>query len=75
VPRRRPLHRSLSLAGSHWRADGAPKVRYRTEREAQAAAADRTREAGVDLGAYRCEFCAGWHMGRPSGRDDDRPAR
>jgi hypothetical protein len=45
-------------------------VRFDTEREAQAVAADRSREAGVVLGVYRCGFCHGWHMGRRGSRDD-----
>jgi hypothetical protein len=71
VARRRPReHRPLSLSSSHWRADGAAKVRYPTEREALAAAAERGREAGMELGAYRCGFCHGWHMGRRDPRHD-----
>ncbi|HMD47136.1 MAG TPA: hypothetical protein VKG43_13305 [Acidimicrobiales bacterium] len=70
MAKRRTPHRSLSLSGSHWRADGAPKVRYGTEREAQMAAAERGAEGGVDLGVYRCEYCSGWHMGRTSPRQD-----
>ena len=71
MARRRPrAHRPLSLNSSHWRADGAPKVRFDTEREAQAVAADRSREAGVVLGVYQCGFCHGWHMGRRGARDE-----
>jgi hypothetical protein len=64
------VHRPLSLSASHWRADGAPKVRFATEREAMAVAADRARESGIELGVYRCGFCHGWHMGRRSSRDE-----
>ncbi|HEX3946656.1 MAG TPA: hypothetical protein VHW47_03085 [Acidimicrobiales bacterium] len=71
MPRRRqPHHRPFSLDGSHWRADGRPKVRYASQGEAVNAAEERGRESEVELGVYRCEFCGGWHMGRRSGRDD-----
>ncbi len=65
----RPAHRPLSLSGSHWRADGRPKVRYASRQEAVLAAADRAEAAGTELGVYSCDFCHGWHMGRPSSRD------
>jgi hypothetical protein len=69
MARRREPNRPLSLAASHWREDGQPKVRFRSQGEALNAADDRARESGVDLGVYHCEFCGGWHMGRHSGRD------
>jgi hypothetical protein len=68
VPPRRRVERPLSVSSSHWRADGQPKVRYPSEREAALAAADQSLEAGVTLGVYQCSFCQGWHMGRPGGR-------
>lgn len=61
-------HRPLSLGSSHWRSDGQPKVRYPSEGEALVAAAERSGEAGVELAAYRCAYCRGWHMGRPNAR-------
>lgn len=64
MPFHRPEHRPVSIAGSHWRADGQPKMRYETERQAMEAAELRGAESGVRLGTYRCAFCAGWHMGR-----------
>jgi hypothetical protein len=71
MPRRTRAHRPLSLASSHWRADGVAKVRFATERDVQVVAADRSAESGVTLGVYRCDFCAGWHMGRRDARRDD----
>ncbi|HVX22121.1 MAG TPA: hypothetical protein VHB02_12285 [Acidimicrobiales bacterium] len=71
MPRRRQPHRPFALDGSHWRADGRPKVRYGTQGEALSVAEERAREAGTDLTVYRCEFCGGWHMGRRGGRDED----
>ncbi len=59
-------HRPLSVASSHWRADGGPKTRFPTEAAAAAAAADQSREAGFELDVYRCGFCEGWHMGSTS---------
>jgi hypothetical protein len=53
---------------AHWRADGNPKVRYRTEAEANKAAFSYRLDHGADLNAYECEFCGGWHLGA----SDDR---
>ena len=50
---------------SHWRADGEPKTRYRTEADANRAALQARLDHSVDLGAYLCEFCRGWHLGNP----------
>jgi hypothetical protein len=52
--------------GPHWRADGAPKAAYLTQGEALSVAEERRHETGVELSVYRCDVCAGWHMG---GRD------
>jgi len=71
VASRRHPHRPLSIDSTHWRADGRPKVRYPTQSSAQAAAAERSAEAGSLLGVYLCAFCHGWHMGRRSGRNID----
>jgi hypothetical protein len=67
--RARHQHRPLALDSSHWRADGQPKVRYRTRTDALVAADERSREVGSPLGVYACAFCSGWHMGRREGRD------
>jgi hypothetical protein len=48
---------------AHWRADGSPKVRYRTEAEALRAGFSYRLEHGTDQNAYECEFCGGWHLG------------
>jgi hypothetical protein len=48
---------------SHWRADGEPKNRYRTESDANRAALQARLEHQVDLNPYLCEFCGGWHLG------------
>ena len=55
-----------SLGNAHFRADGAPKTKYSSEREAASAAHMRWVEDKVELNVYPCEFCGGWHMGRPS---------
>ena len=55
--------------GAHWRADGAPKNGYRTQRDALAVALERQQDTGVELNVYRCDFCSAWHMGNPSGRE------
>ncbi len=47
----------------HFRADGEPKTRYRSEADANRAAFTARLDHGVDLVAYRCEFCGGWHLG------------
>ncbi len=69
-PRRRP-ERPLSLPSSHWRADGRPKVRFVSEREAMVVAAERAEQGGVLLAAYRCGFCQGWHLGRSGPKAED----
>ena len=60
--------RSLSL-GAHFRADGGPKVTYRTQRDALSVADERSQDTGVSLNVYRCEYCSGWHMGNAGGRE------
>ena len=49
---------------AHWRADGKPKVRYRSEAEAHKAGFSYRLDHGADLNAYECEFCGGWHLGQ-----------
>ena len=66
--RRDDGHRPFSPRSTHWRADGRPKQRYHSSREAQLAANDRSAEAGYLLHVYQCDFCNGWHMAR-SGDD------
>jgi len=58
--------RPLSLAGSHWRADGAAKSRFASKADALGAANQRWIEDKVELSVYRCEYCNGWHLGRSS---------
>lgn|GEM_PF-324678 len=70
MARPRPAHRPVSLSYSHWREDGLAKVRYPSRAEALSAAEERARESGVELGAYRCDYCNGWHMGRRSARQE-----
>jgi hypothetical protein len=50
-------------ANSHLRADGRPKVGYRSRAEAQAAASDYERNHREAMSAYRCADCPGWHIG------------
>jgi hypothetical protein len=69
-PRRKATTERPPSLGAHWRADGAPKTSYRSEREALAMADERRRESGADLNVYRCDFCAAWHMGSSGGRDE-----
>jgi len=52
---------------SHWRADGQPKVRYRSEADANRAALQYRLEHANDLGAYACDMCGGWHLGGSEG--------
>jgi hypothetical protein len=47
---------------SHWRADGAPKKAYPSQREALSVADERRQESGVLLTAYSCEVCSAWHL-------------
>ena len=48
---------------SHWRADGTAKTSYRSQAEALSVADERKQDVGVELSAYPCEFCSGWHLG------------
>jgi len=63
--RLRRVERPRRTRLSHWRADGEPKTRYRTEADANRAALQARLDHSVDLGAYLCEFCGGWHLGNP----------
>jgi hypothetical protein len=56
---------------SHWRADGAPKTSYRSQRDALSVADERRIDAGVELNVYQCEFCSAWHIGSARGQDVD----
>lgn len=46
----------------------APKKRYATKAEAREVASRQSRDFGTHLRVYRCDFCAGYHTGRPMGR-------
>jgi hypothetical protein len=59
--RRTSSRRSVRLP--HWRADGQPKTRFGSEQEANRAAFSSRLDHGVDLAAYRCDMCGGWHLG------------
>lgn len=50
-------------AGSHFRSDGRPKVTYRTQSEAQAAALRDMHRFGESVNPYKCSDCTGWHVG------------
>ena len=65
APRNRPLGR----IASHFTRDGTPKNSYRTQAEAQGAAQLAWTLNGVDLNAYRCDYCFQWHIGK-NFRDD-----
>jgi hypothetical protein len=54
---------------SHFSRDGTPKNSYRTESEAKSAAQLAWTLNGVDLNAYRCDYCFAWHIGKRF-RDD-----
>jgi hypothetical protein len=55
--------------GAHWRADGAPKTSYASQRDALSASDERRLESGADLNVYQCGFCHAWHMGNRAGRE------
>lgn len=69
--RRRPSppSRPLGRVTSHFSSDGTPKNSYRTENEAKSAAQLAWTLNGVDLNAYRCDYCFAWHIGKRF-RDD-----
>lgn len=69
---RRRAHVPLSVPSSHWREDGSPKNRYPSRADALAVAADRAAETGLRFGAYRCDYCDDWHIGRQLPPDDPR---
>jgi hypothetical protein len=47
----------------HYRADGQPKTRFGSEQDANRAAFSYRLDHGVDLAAYACDTCGGWHLG------------
>ncbi|MDA8379294.1 MAG: hypothetical protein M0020_00420 [Actinomycetota bacterium] len=51
----------------HWRADGLAKRRFATEADANRAGLAARLEGGVDLAAYACDLCGGWHLGNSPG--------
>ena len=62
----RPEHATAApvpLRREHVRADGRPKDRFSSEEEANRAAFGYRLEHGVELGAYHCTVCGGWHLG------------
>jgi hypothetical protein len=68
---RRRLRRASSsrhVRLPHWRADGQPKTRFKSEEEANRAAFGARLDHGVDLVAYACEICGGWHLGNSPDR-------
>ena len=63
---RRRLRRQTSsrpVRLPHFRADGQPKTRFGSEQDANRAALSARLDHGVDLAAYRCDSCGGWHLG------------
>ncbi len=69
--RRRPVQpdRALGRVASHFTSEGRAKNSYRTEAEARGAAQLAWTLSGVDLNAYRCDYCFQWHVGKRF-RDD-----
>jgi hypothetical protein len=67
--RRQPPARPLGRVASHFTREGAPKTAYRTQAEAASAAQLAWTLSGVDLNAYRCDYCFQWHIGKRY-RDD-----
>jgi hypothetical protein len=69
--RRRPTPstKPLGRVASHFTREGTPKNSYRTESEAKSAAQLAWTLSGVDLNAYRCDYCFQWHIGKRF-RDD-----
>lgn len=56
--------RPVGRVAAHFTREGTPKVAYRTEAEAASAAQLAWTLSGVDLNAYRCDYCFQWHMGK-----------
>ena len=69
--RRRPTppQKPIGRVASHFTREGTPKNSYRTESEALSAAQFAWTMNGVDLNAYRCDYCFQWHIGKRF-RDD-----
>jgi hypothetical protein len=67
--RPKPPTRPLGRVASHFSRDGTPKNSYRTQSEAKSAAQLAWTLSGVDLDAYRCDYCFQWHIGKRY-RDD-----
>lgn len=62
---RRRLTRPVTSLGGHFKRDGTPKKRYRTQQEAASAAQLAWTLEKIDLQTYRCDQCHQWHIGRP----------
>ena len=52
------------VARSHVKADGTPKARYTSEREAADVAQLQWVEHKVELSTYQCQICQDWHLAR-----------
>jgi hypothetical protein len=52
------------VASSHFTKEGPAKKPYRTEAEARSQAQLAWTLNGVELDAYRCDFCHQWHIGK-----------
>jgi len=64
--KRRPRAEERGLSRSHWRSDGAPKVRFSSAADANRITLQRLLEDGNDLVVYQCDICSGWHLGNVS---------
>jgi len=65
MKRRRPTpSRPVGRVASHFTREGTPKSSYRTQREAASAAQLAWTLNGVELDAYRCDYCHQWHIGK-----------
>ena len=64
-----PPSRPVGRVASHFTREGPAKTAYRTEAEAASAAQFAWTLNGVDLNAYRCDYCHQWHIGKRF-RDD-----
>jgi hypothetical protein len=50
----------------HYRADGVPKLDYKSEDTAEKSAKRMSEKTGQSFDWYQCPKCKGWHIGKDS---------
>ena len=61
------LLRHLRKPRYHYKADGVPKLDYKSGETAEKAAACMSSKTGQAFDCYQCPKCRGWHIGKDGG--------